>query len=156
MLILSDAVWQHSIAAFPRDLDIDSAIDGYVSDCNQMGSIRIRKPHLVWMKVLLPFVDLYCQVHSSGYNWRWELARCFFTNRSKFQHDQLFNQRKHVVNKPHHAQVIQLQKWSVIPWHNAQKRKTDVSILFDKNSANSFLLSVDVWYKLKISSALAH
>lgn len=69
---------------------------------------------------------------------------------------QAFNQHKHVGNNSTTLRLKQLQKWSAIPWHNAQKLKTDTLIMFDKNAVNSFLLSVDVWYKLKISSALAH
>lgn len=60
------------------------------------------------------------------------------------------------MKQSHHTQVQQPQRWSTIPWHNAHKQKTDVYILFDKNTVNSFPLYVDDWYKLKISSVLAH
>ena len=36
------------------------------------------------------------------------------------------------------------------------EKQTSTDILFDKNAVNSFLLYADVWYKLKISSVLAH
>lgn len=60
------------------------------------------------------------------------------------------------MKQSHRTQVQQPQRWSTIPWHNAHKQKTDVYILFDKNTVNSFPLFVDDWYKLKISSVLAH